>query len=35
MMKKEHAMECAKLLQEYEEDKQRDLESENEANEEV
>ena len=35
LMKKKHAMECAKLLQEYEEGKQRDPESENEANEEV
>ena len=33
-MKKKHAMEFAKLLQEYEEGKQRDLESENEASEE-
>ena len=35
LMKKKHATEYAKLLQEYEEGKQRDLESENEANEEV
>ena len=35
MMKKKHAKVYANLLQEYEEGKQRDLESENEANEEV
>ena len=35
IMKKKHAMECAKTLQEYEEGMQRDLESENEANGEV
>ena len=35
MMKKKHVTECAKLLQEYEEGKQRNLESEHEANEEV
>ena len=34
-MMKKHAMEYAKLLQEYEEGQQRDLESENEANDEV
>ena len=35
MMKKKHVMEYAKLLKEYEEVKQRDLESENEADKEV
>ena len=35
MKKKKHAMEHAKLLQEYEEGQQRDPESENEVNEEV
>ena len=35
MMKKKLAMEYTKLLQEYEEGKERDLESENEANAEV
>ena len=35
MMKKKHAKEYANLLQGYEEGRQRDLESENEANEEV
>ena len=32
MMKKKHVMEYAKLLQEYEEGKQRDQKSENDAN---